>query len=207
MPLNLRRLSAVVHSRSLQSSAVFALGGAAFALGNLFLARRLHPEEYGRFALMVAVVVVSASVAPLGVDQVLLRRDIRVGARFAARMAGPAVLISAAFGVAAHGIYQLPAIEAALLSFATLTVTFMRTAACALRRYGRQIASVAVDTSSDWTILAIGLLALSTPLIPGATMAMACYAVGLLAATALAWIPFQGMERRNRGQREQVSWA
>ncbi|HET6621039.1 MAG TPA: hypothetical protein VFG64_13980, partial [Dongiaceae bacterium] len=66
----------LIGSTSLAASLVFAFSGGAFALGNILLARHLPVAEFGRFGLVMALFLISSQVAPLGIDQLMLRRRI-----------------------------------------------------------------------------------------------------------------------------------
>jgi O-antigen/teichoic acid export membrane protein len=69
---SLRRL--LQNSSALRTAAVYGLGGVAYALGNLLLARALPPVQFGIFTLFVAVVQVGAFLAPIGLTGQVNRR-------------------------------------------------------------------------------------------------------------------------------------
>lgn len=71
-------LRALLASASLRAAIIMGLGGVAFAVGSLLLARVMAPGEYGRVLLFVGVVAVCGFSAPLGFDLVVGRRGLRL---------------------------------------------------------------------------------------------------------------------------------
>ena len=64
---------------TMRTTLVFGLSGLAFALGNLFLARTMDVNDYGKLALAIALFNVFGLLTPLGVDQAILRHRIDPG--------------------------------------------------------------------------------------------------------------------------------
>ena len=60
-------------SPAIKAASAFALGGAAFALANLLLARSLSTQAYGEFSLVLAITTLGVSLGPLSLDAVVLR--------------------------------------------------------------------------------------------------------------------------------------
>ena len=60
-------------SPAIKAASAFTLGGAAFALANLLLARHLSTEAYGEFSLVLAMAVLGISLGPLSLDAIVLR--------------------------------------------------------------------------------------------------------------------------------------
>jgi O-antigen/teichoic acid export membrane protein len=50
------------------ASGGFALSGAAFAVGNLLLARTMPTDDFGRFSLGLALFIVFSHMAPFGIN-------------------------------------------------------------------------------------------------------------------------------------------
>jgi len=67
------------HSPTLRSVVVYGVAGAGFAGANLILARVLPAVEYGLFTLVTALVNLAFSLAPIGLDGIVLRRHHPVG--------------------------------------------------------------------------------------------------------------------------------
>ena len=60
-------------SPAIKAASAFTLGGAAFAVANLLLARHLSTQDYGHFSLILAITLLSIPLGPLGLDAVVLR--------------------------------------------------------------------------------------------------------------------------------------
>jgi O-antigen/teichoic acid export membrane protein len=60
-------------SPAVKAASAFTLGGAAFALANLLLARNLSTQEYGEFALILAITTVSIPLGSISLDAIVLR--------------------------------------------------------------------------------------------------------------------------------------
>lgn len=63
-------------SPAIRSAVALGLGGAAFAVGNLLLARALSNTEYARFALWLALTQIGVSMGPIGADLLVSRRKL-----------------------------------------------------------------------------------------------------------------------------------
>ena len=95
-----------MRSPSLMPVLVFGASGAAFALANLILARQLPEEEYGLFTLVLALMVLSSTMAPVGLDLLSVRRPLRFGTALLRRVLVAATLVGVVFGLvgAAYGL-------------------------------------------------------------------------------------------------------
>ena len=60
-------------SPAIKAASAFTLGGAAFALANLLLARHLSTQDYGHLALVLAITAFSIPLSPLGLDAIVVR--------------------------------------------------------------------------------------------------------------------------------------
>ena len=94
-------------SPMLRTVAIYTASGLGFAGANLILARVLPAVEYGLFTLVIALVNLGFSLAPLGLDGVVNRRDLEAGPHLLRRSAGAALIVG--LGLAAIGflLYQL----------------------------------------------------------------------------------------------------
>lgn len=147
-------------SRSLQSSSLFAVSGIAFAVGNLCLAAKLTVSDYGALTLFLGIYVVSGHVAPIGVDQLMLRRQIDPGRGTIAVLILLALPVALVTALLAGGIYRMPLAESATLGALTFVGAFVCVAACILRRKGWMIGALALDTGGNWFLLLLGLIGL-----------------------------------------------
>ena len=60
-------------SPAIKAAGAFAMGGAAFALANLLLARHLSTQDFGHFSLILSITLLSIPLGPMGLDSVALR--------------------------------------------------------------------------------------------------------------------------------------
>ena len=83
-------------SPALRAAVALTLGGAAFALGNLALARVLPKEEYGRFSLALAIVMIGILTGPLGAQVIVNRHRTDPGRRLLTRTLSTSGLVGLA---------------------------------------------------------------------------------------------------------------
>lgn len=173
-------------SSSLQAAIGFGIGGAAFALGNLILARVMPVEEYGRYALAVAIFNIFAMVAPLGFDEASLRHN----ARLDLRVAGRIILSGAAVSLIALGIagffYQLDSGLLALLFAATIAAGMLTVSCAVLRREGHQMTALLINNAANWTVVISGGVCMVLG-IHAASFAFTLLGVGVATAAAIGW--------------------
>ena len=96
-----------LHSPALRAAIALGLSGVAFALANLILARVLPKEEYGRFALVLAIATVGILTGPLGANVIVNRQLIDPGWRLIRRTLGTSVLVAVVLAAGAGVIYPL----------------------------------------------------------------------------------------------------
>lgn len=109
-------LRALYRSASLRNAAAMGLGGVCFSVGGLILARELPTEEYALICLVLGIVSVAGNTAPLGLDQVVGRRGIRLDARWRRSTVVAALVTALATGVFAELVYHLaPALIASVI--------------------------------------------------------------------------------------------
>lgn len=123
----------LLRSDSVQATAWLAAGGAGFALANLVLAGVLAPDNFGRLVLVEALGSVGIGLAPLGMDNVAVRRELPARWESVGWVAATGAGVGTLFGVAAAAWYSLPLLAAALLAtmcvaggVATLCASFER---------------------------------------------------------------------------------
>lgn len=180
-------LRALLRSQSLRAAAALGGGGAAFALGNLVLAKVLSPNEYGLVSLFIGIVALCGFTGPLGLDLVVARRGLQLNSswRRAALAACTAVgVVSAAFTAIAYHL-ALPLSICVLLATAARGVV----QACGAHFRGERQFSTAlwILQWSNWALLPVALcsalLEFRTAIGPAALMT----GVGLAGALA-AWL-------------------
>jgi len=171
---------------AVRASAVYGLSGAAFAAGNLLLARSMPVAEFGRFALGLALFNIFAVIAPIGLDQVLLRHRLSLGPRIGGLLLLAGALVGGAVGLGAAAIADFPPAEAAVLATCILAGGLVFVVGAGLRASGKEPGALLAATAASWVLLLIGLLAL---LVPMATSLppLALFAAGNVLAAAIGW--------------------
>lgn len=139
------------------------MSGAAFAVGNLLLARQMGTAEYASLSLAVAVFIVASQVATLGMSQVALRRFVRPDARLLLRLLAQGALGGAACAAVLSRWQDLAPAAALLLGVATAFGPLLWVAPAALLREGRKARAWCVQTVPDWVLLSLGIIALAAP--------------------------------------------
>ena len=91
-------LAKLLRSDKLRTSAAFAAGAVAFALGNLLLAHHLQPAVYGIVALMVAIAAVGGPLAPLGLAIMVVRDRTPADRRLLLYCLGTSTLVALRLG-------------------------------------------------------------------------------------------------------------
>ena len=115
-------LRALFRSPSLRTAAAMGVGGLCFSAGGLLLARELPTQEYARVSLVLGIVSVAGNIAPLGLDQVVGRRGLRLNGRW--RRASLAASVTTALAAALLGglLYHLSLALMASVALITLTL-------------------------------------------------------------------------------------
>jgi hypothetical protein len=111
MPRSLMHAARVLRSAwtspALRAAVALTLGGGAFALGNLILARVLPKEEYGRVSLALAIVMIGILTGPLGAQVIVNRHRTDPGRRLLARTISTSGLVGLALTLGAGALYPL----------------------------------------------------------------------------------------------------
>jgi O-antigen/teichoic acid export membrane protein len=185
----------IFRSSSLRAAIGFGIGGAAFAVGNLLLARVMPVAEYGRYALAVAVFNVFGMMAPLGFDEASLRRNALLDGSVFIRIAlsGGAVGLIAAAVTAV--LYQLDMTMQGLIVASLIAVAMVFSASAILRREGHQTAALAVNNAANWTVVGSGLLCLLLG-IHSANFAMTLLMIGVAVGACAGWLHALRIQRR-----------
>ena len=94
-------------SPALRAALVFGLAGLGFAAANIIFARSLAPAEYGRLALVVALVVLAAQFGPAGLDGVINRRRLPPTSAMLVRTIAASTLAATLVTGAGYFVYGL----------------------------------------------------------------------------------------------------
>jgi O-antigen/teichoic acid export membrane protein len=170
------------------------LSGAAFAIGNLLLARALPTDDYGRFSLGLALFIVFSHMAPFGINQLMLRRQIDPSPRLLARLLAQGALTAMLAGFGAHIAYGVCLTDVLLIGLAITSGHLLWVTSAGLQKQNRRLAALGSLTAPDWILLAIGVGTLMAP--PAtATAPLAFYCVAVALVGPLAWSAFAAAHR------------
>jgi hypothetical protein len=186
-------LRALLRSPSLRTAAAMGLGGVCFSVGGLILARELPIEEYALLCLVLGIVSVAGNTAPLGLDQVVGRRGIRLSAPWRRAAFGASLATALAAALFAGLVYDLP--PALMASVAVITLALGLAQSVGAHFQGQRQFGIAI-----WVVQLFNgtlmLIALVTVLAGFQSAAEVCGLMSLLVIIAAAgvWrlVPRQG---------------
>jgi hypothetical protein len=193
-------------SASLSAGAGFAISGAAFAIGNILLARQMPVAEYGKVGLVVALYIIVSFAAPLGIDQLLLRRRIDPSIRLFGRLVGQAYVVAMIAGLVAGTIYDVGSVESLLLVLAIGIGSLGWVVAAGYRSHLRPLPALLAATASDWLLLGIGVAALFVPM-NHAVLPLSLYCGGIALSGLAGWWFFARTHRVAPDARESITWG
>lgn len=178
-------LKALYRSASLRTAAAMGIGGVAFSLGSLLLARVLPTEEYGRVSLVLGIVAVAGLTAPLGLDQVAARRGIRLNGPWRRAALGACALTAMAAAAVAALVYHLAAPIVASVALITVALGLAQTAGGYFQGQQRLRAAVWVVQLLNGALALVAVLDLLAGIRSAGVICLIVAAVALLGATAL----------------------
>lgn len=138
------------------------MSGAAFAVGNLLLARQMPVENYARLALAIAVFIVASHIATLGLSQLAMRRRLEPDRALLLRLLGQGV-IAGIIGASLAGLAQGVDLDTVLLVGLIACGPLIWVISAAQLREGRKRHAWLTQTTPDWVLLGLGLAALLFP--------------------------------------------
>jgi O-antigen/teichoic acid export membrane protein len=180
------RLGLLWRSPALWSALVFAAGGVGFAAGNLFLARVLPEDEYGRVALFLALVQIGIVAGPVGMETVINRHGLHASSALLGRVS----LTSACFGVVlalvAWRFYGLGAALAGVLAVTVLAAAVNRVGGAFFQSRSKFGFSLFLILIHNWIVL------VAVPVVlffdrPEALPAALTVTIGYVAMAVLGW--------------------
>lgn len=192
-------LRALLASESLRAAGVLGIGGIAFALGSLVLARVLSPAEYGLVSLFIGVVAVCGFIGPLGLDLVVARRGLQLNSSWRRTALGACTAVgvaTAAFTAIAYHL-ALPLLICVWLATAARGVV----QACGAHFQGQRQFPTAllIRQLSNWALVPVALcsalLQFRTAIGPSALITVAA-----LAGASAAWRQVIRRERPDEPQ-------
>ncbi len=145
-------------SPTIRSAGVYGAAGAGFAAANLILARVLPPAEYALLTLVVALVNVGFSLAPVGIDGIVNRRHLEAGPRLLRRVLFATTATGFGFALAGDSIYQTSASLTAMIFVSTAMGGALMVAAAKFQSEQRFGPSLALVQSPNLILLLAALV-------------------------------------------------
>ena len=183
-------------SASLRASAVLGLGGLAFTLGNLILAKMLPSREYGLISLVVGIVSVAGLAAPLGLDLVIGRRGLRLDSRLRRAILSVSTAVGLVAAVVSAVSYRLEAALVICIWITTIAFALMQASAAHFQGQQRFGPAVWIVQLSNWTLLFAALL---TALAGVETAAGSCAVLAITSAVGAAAVWMLAARQDERG--------
>ncbi len=174
------------HSPTLRSVVIYGASGIGFAGANLILARELPTREYALFTLVIAVVNLSFALAPLGVDGIVLRRDLDPGPLLLKRTLAVGLLTGIVSAVIAGAAYDLSPLMPLLVLASTVGGGAMVVAAAQFQSEQRYGLSLSLTQSPNLVLIVAAVVVTLT----GTTKAglpLVISALGFVLSGIIGW--------------------
>ncbi len=152
-PITRPGLLGILRSPALVSSLLFAAGGVGFAVGNIFLARVLPPEEYGYVALFLALIQLAITLGPVGLETVINRHHLGATAALLLRAFGTSTLVAVGLAVGAALFYGFGIALAAVLALSALAASLNKVAGSFFQSRKRFGLSLFLNQIHNWIVL------------------------------------------------------
>ena len=178
----------------------FGISGIAFTLGSLMLARQLPMDAYGRLTLAIALFNILGLMVPLGLDQLLLRRQVAVNGKLLALLLASGLGISALLFGVMYRVGGLRPPEIVLTGVAIVAGGVVATSSIGLRMSGKPSSSMALAISASFVLLLAGILGMALDIV-GTIMPLSVFAAGNCLFAAAGW----AMLSRTRGGMAELS--
>jgi len=174
-------------SPALRAALIFGLAGLGFAAANIIFARNLAPGEYGRLALVIALVVLAGQFGPAGLDGVINRRRLPPGPAMLIRSIAVSTLVATITAVVGSVVYGLESTLLILLWVSALA-SGVTTVAAAHYQSALRIGRSLVFFQGLNAILLASSIATAVTDAESAVFPLVILAVGLSALAAAAWL-------------------
>lgn len=189
----------------LRSSMVFALSGAAFALGMLLLARVMPVEAFGELSLLLALFNIFCLLAPAGIDQIAVRHGLVPDVR----LMGIVLISGAALGAIVTFATMVTGgastWEAIAVGLSIWVGGLVVTASGFLRSSGSFALAMWIFTGGNWGLLLIGVagqwIAMSKAGLP-----FTLFLIGQALIAIGAWLHLFKREKSSDGASAPVDW-
>jgi hypothetical protein len=198
---------ALARNPSLRSAFAFALGGVAFAGGNLLLADLLSARDYGLFSLVVAVIQVVMVIGPLGAEVVVNRHLVRATPALLLRVLATSTGIALAAVAISAALYELDRVFLALLFVGGVAAAANWVAAACFARELRFGVSLWLSQGANAVILASVLPVWALERTGELPTAIVCSAYVLMAIGGWALLIRENRTRAGASAPRSVPWA
>lgn len=181
-------LQSLLRSASLRNAAAMGLGGICFSVGGLILARELPTQEYALVSLVLGIVAVAGNTAPLGLDQVIARRGIRLDARWRRSSFGASLITALAAGAFASLVYHVPLALMASVILITLALGINQSVGAHFQGQRQFGIAVWVLQLLNGTILAVAVVMAEAALHTAVAVCGSMSVVVIIGATTAWWV-------------------
>jgi O-antigen/teichoic acid export membrane protein len=194
--LTLRQL---YRSAALRAATALGLGGVAFTLGNLILARVLSSQQYGLVSLVIGIVSVAGLAAPLGFDLAVARRGLQLDPSWRRAVLLASIATAVATAVLAAIGYHLDASLLACVLIATIATGVTQSGAAHYQGQRQFGTALWIFQFSNWALVPVALitavLGLDTAIAPCVLITVAA----VISALA-AWLLVSRHRQRHEAQ-------
>jgi O-antigen/teichoic acid export membrane protein len=192
-------------SPMLRTVAIYTASGLGFAGANLILARVLPAVEYGLFTLVIALVNLGFSVATLGLDGVVNRRQLAAGPKLLRRSVGAALIVGLGLAAISFLAYELSLAIVLGIFVCTFAGGIMMVAAAKFQSEQRFGISLSLSQSPNLVLLfAAGIIVLTQS--RTAWHPISILAAGFVVAALVGWWVLLDHSRGSISS-QQFSWT
>lgn len=181
-------LRALFHSASIRAAGALALGGVAFSLGSLVLARVLSTHAYGLVSLVLGIVAAAGLAAPLGLDQVVGRRGIPLDAVWRRASLGACLAMGFLTAIVAGLIYHLAGALCVCIGVSTLAIGLAQSGASHFQGQQRFGTAVWMLQLSNCTLALVALVTAAAGLTTETEVCALLAAAGAMTAAGVWWV-------------------
>jgi O-antigen/teichoic acid export membrane protein len=196
----------IIADPTLRTTMIFGLSGLAFALGNLFLARTMSVDAFGKFALAIALFNVFGLLTPLGIDQAILRHRIDPGPRLLLMISTTGILVGLAIGAVFWLYTDVHSFNLWALALSIASGGVITTLMALARAQHREYVALLLATFASWALLAIGIASFVFPM-SRAFYPIALFGIANFVAAVIGWILLSKAHRVPHHERASIPWA
>lgn len=177
----------LLRSSSVRAAMGFTLGGIAFVLATLLLARYMEPAEFGLLMLLLALVQFGIGLGPFGVELVVIRHRLPATGRLAARVGFTATVAALLVCSVGHFLYGIEPLLLVLLLSTIIAAATSRIASAFFQRAEKFGAALVITQSQNLVLLLAVPLALLFD-DRSAGFFMTVLMIGYVLAMVLGWL-------------------